>query len=134
MGPSVWGRLVNKHSGTTTAAQQFEPVISIGASKEKRTPARDRGTLTIRKLILLLRNWWIIQKEGTSRIKITTTTNTGNWWFSVNFGFGQRLANLQLCKSPYILGHFGKVILSHYKTTGNYYVRKNFSSFFKPKI
>ena len=81
MGPSVWGRLVNKHSGTTTAAQQFEPVISIGVSKEKRTPAHThgRGTLTIRKLILLLETGELYKRkepvESKSRPPLTLGTD-----------------------------------------------------------
>lgn len=101
MGPSVWGRLVNKGS---SAQQQFEPVISI-VPTVKEVPLKSEHKELIVSSMPLERHK--IPSEPQKRIPPLALTIDD---FRLIAVLGR--------------GHFGKVILSQYKESSNYYAIK----------
>ncbi|KAF7635819.1 hypothetical protein Mgra_00004731 [Meloidogyne graminicola] len=111
LGPSVLGRLVNK---SNSAAQQFEPVVSIGptdidtSTKEIELTKRQGGYREIpgKKLPTPSLNL----REHTKHLEIISPQALSIDHFRLISVLGR--------------GHFGKVILSQYKPTSDYYAIK----------
>uniref|UniRef100_A0A915M9N8 protein kinase C n=1 Tax=Meloidogyne javanica TaxID=6303 RepID=A0A915M9N8_MELJA len=109
LGPSVLGRLVNK---SNSAAQQFEPVVSIGpndnetSSKEVESTKRFGGNHQNKKHSYTPLNL----RDHTKQLEITPPQSLSIDQFRLISVLGR--------------GHFGKVILSQYKPTSDYYAIK----------
>ncbi|CAK5072759.1 unnamed protein product [Meloidogyne enterolobii] len=109
LGPSVLGRLVNK---SNSAAQQFEPVVSIGpndnetSSKEVESTKRFGGNHQNKKHSYTPLNL----RDHTKQLEIIPPQSLSIDQFRLISVLGR--------------GHFGKVILSQYKPTSDYYAIK----------
>nr|CAD2173153.1 unnamed protein product [Meloidogyne enterolobii] len=109
LGPSVLGRLVNK---SNSAAQQFEPVVSIGpndnetSSKEVESTKRVGGNHQNKKHSYTPLNL----RDHTKQLEIIPPQSLSIDQFRLISVLGR--------------GHFGKVILSQYKPTSDYYAIK----------
>ena len=106
MGPSVWGRLVNKGSAANVAAQPFEPVISVGGPAKEAAAAQPTHRQEAEKRAHDEPKQ--LRKQPPEPGQEPQTLGIENFRLISVLG----------------RGHFGKVILSQYKATGNYYAIK----------